>query len=542
MKKTKILVILIIVLLIFIGTFFVIKELLNDDVSDILIISRDGVEYSLKKEKNYKNIIKDLSDFEDISENNNFKKKIEEIIVIKRGLFKESKYEVDLLPRKNSVKIREVDGENRVYLLKKEFAQYILDYYLDVESREFIKEDTDDLTVEGRKIKNSDFFIYYDGTYEEYNVNNESDDKINKEIKDEKKIILKINEPDIKFDLKSDLNRYLKITKDGEDFWSGSFEEKLFVPSESGIYEYYVYTEKSNDLVKYQKKYHFIVDLELPSYYIFSSTEMEQGGFIELIVKNPRVDEEPFIKSDHSIDLKFTKDKNGGYISVIPSSYGRQIGKMNIKYGYKDDVREKEIKITERNFSVQELEVSQDVVQKTMTDEAYDEFNKYYPPSLTKDLYFPDVSSVNDMNFVLPTSGVLTTEYGETRHINGSPTHYHHSGLDIAWDSETEVLSTADGVVALARNLQLTGNTVVISHGFGIFSTYYHLSEIDVKEGDFVKMGSKIGFQGNTGFSTGVHLHFMISYGDVNLEPGYFIYKEKVTYENYKNLFGDKAR
>jgi murein DD-endopeptidase MepM/ murein hydrolase activator NlpD len=137
----------------------------------------------------------------------------------------------------------------------------------------------------------------------------------------------------------------------------------------------------------------------------------------------------------------------------------------------------------------------------------------------------------------LPVGGRLTTEFGETRYVNDFPTSYRHLGLDIAAPEGTEVKASNRGKVVLARSLILTGNTVMIDHGEGLFSVYHHLLKLSVKAGAVVERGQKIGEVGSTGFSTGPHLHFMISYFTTNLEPGYVLFGQPVTYENYEELF-----
>ena len=69
----------------------------------------------------------------------------------------------------------------------------------------------------------------------------------------------------------------------------------------------------------------------------------------------------------------------------------------------------------------------------------------------------------------------------------------------------------------------MTGNTVVIEHGYGLKSIYYHMSELDCKVGDMVKKGDIIGKVGSTGFSTGPHLHFSMAVNTVWINPWQFI-------------------
>jgi murein DD-endopeptidase MepM/ murein hydrolase activator NlpD len=63
------------------------------------------------------------------------------------------------------------------------------------------------------------------------------------------------------------------------------------------------------------------------------------------------------------------------------------------------------------------------------------------------------------------------------------------------------------------------------------------MRDLSVKTGEIVERGQKIGAVGTTGFSTGPHLHFMISYYSMNLEPGYFLVGQPITYENYQEYF-----
>jgi len=110
-------------------------------------------------------------------------------------------------------------------------------------------------------------------------------------------------------------------------------------------------------------------------------------------------------------------------------------------------------------------------------------------------------------SFMIPVEGRLTTPYGHTRYVNGKFSGS-HLALDLAEKQGTPIKATNDGVVVLADSLYLTGNSIYIDHGMGLFSQYAHMSELKVKTGDTVKRGDVIGLVGSTGFSTGPHLHF----------------------------------
>jgi len=111
--------------------------------------------------------------------------------------------------------------------------------------------------------------------------------------------------------------------------------------------------------------------------------------------------------------------------------------------------------------------------------------------------------------------GLISSYFGEQRSFNGGPVQGHHGGTDFAEPEGADVFATSDGVVVLSGRYLIRGNLVVIDHGGGVFSSYGHLSERLVAEGDVVKQGQLIGKVGTTGLSTGPHLHWEMSVGGV---------------------------
>ncbi len=120
--------------------------------------------------------------------------------------------------------------------------------------------------------------------------------------------------------------------------------------------------------------------------------------------------------------------------------------------------------------------------------------------------------------WLMPVQGALTARYGEQRSINGSTPAGHHGGTDIGAAEGTPVIATNGGRVVLARALKVRGNMVVIDHGGGLFSGYAHLSAIHVTEGQVVAPGDRIADVGNTGLSTGAHLHWEMASQGVLLD------------------------
>ncbi len=95
-----------------------------------------------------------------------------------------------------------------------------------------------------------------------------------------------------------------------------------------------------------------------------------------------------------------------------------------------------------------------------------------------------------------------------------------HSGTDYAAPKGTPTYAVADGVIVVThQDMFLSGKTVLVNHGYGVFSAYSHLSQIDVKIGQTVKQGDIIGKIGATGRATGPHLHFTITWYSTRVDP-----------------------
>jgi len=121
-----------------------------------------------------------------------------------------------------------------------------------------------------------------------------------------------------------------------------------------------------------------------------------------------------------------------------------------------------------------------------------------------------------------PAVGVLTDGYGSRKDpITGRRAF--HRGLDISARRGTPVFAPADGVVVFTGRNGGLGKTVRISHGFGFTTMYGHLNEITAKLGEEIHRGEVIGTVGNTGRSTGAHLHYEVHEDGKSVDPLYYI-------------------
>jgi murein DD-endopeptidase MepM/ murein hydrolase activator NlpD len=110
-----------------------------------------------------------------------------------------------------------------------------------------------------------------------------------------------------------------------------------------------------------------------------------------------------------------------------------------------------------------------------------------------------------------------------------------HSGLDFTAPQGTPIYATGDGVVTTAGNSTGTGNHVVINHGYGYETEYMHMVRIKARAGQKVKRGEVIGWVGNTGASTGPHVHYEVHINGSPVDPVYFFFND-LTAEQYDRV------
>jgi murein DD-endopeptidase MepM/ murein hydrolase activator NlpD len=127
-----------------------------------------------------------------------------------------------------------------------------------------------------------------------------------------------------------------------------------------------------------------------------------------------------------------------------------------------------------------------------------------------------------DLDFELPAKGRMSGVFGSRRFFNKQPRRP-HSGLDIAAPTGTAVKAPAQGTVIDTGDFFFNGNTVLVAHGQGLISGYFHLSAIEVKPGQQINKGDLLGRIGATGRVTGPHLHWNIYLNRTKVDPALFV-------------------
>ena len=159
-------------------------------------------------------------------------------------------------------------------------------------------------------------------------------------------------------------------------------------------------------------------------------------------------------------------------------------------------------------------------VEKKFTEPSPEQLQQIAEGVKIKDDYLNRVTPTRewDGKFTAPADASISDVYGSQRIFNGKAQRPHY-GLDFRVPTGTPVAAMNSGTVLLARFLYFEGNCVVIDHGQGLLTLYFHLSEIKVKEGDSIKRGQEIGLSGGTGRATGPHLHVAVRWQGTYLDP-----------------------
>ena len=231
-------------------------------------------------------------------------------------------------------------------------------------------------------------------------------------------------------------------------------------------------------------------------------------------IENPKL---TFLNKNYDFfENPFKKDS---YYILLPISYYEKPKKEPIIVSYFENGKKvfkgKNLYINKGDYKTETLSVSSSKVELSQEDKqrVKKEFEE------TKEIYtkkHPNILWKDD--FIYPLDSKITSDFGNARLFNNTLRSY-HTGTDFRAPIGTPIKASNSGIVRVAKDRFYGGKSVVIDHGHGVFSGYFHLDEFKVKLGDFVKRGDIIALSGNTGRSTGPHLHFMFKIDDVIVNP-----------------------
>lgn len=240
-----------------------------------------------------------------------------------------------------------------------------------------------------------------------------------------------------------------------------------------------------------------------------SSPMVKQGEFITLTLPGDFKGVITFKEAE----IKYYSHEDA-QVAFIPVHYSTPVGSYPLRVSVgEDEIFREDITVTDGNFKKSYITVDSKMQQKRSPENMKKMINharEARRESTKRKLWTG--------TFILPVDAPTSSPFGAIRFVNGSVSGY-HSGLDFAAPVGTPVKAPNNGRVVLAMYLTSSGNTIIIDHGYNLFTSYSHLDILEVHKGQEVAKGDLIATTGNTGFTTGPHLHFTASVGNIFVNP-----------------------
>jgi len=246
-----------------------------------------------------------------------------------------------------------------------------------------------------------------------------------------------------------------------------------------------------------------------------SPSNPQLGDTLSVIVQqDPTISSTPTVKMGQKTYPTFVTS-SGKFRALLPTSPLDQPGTLQIQVQGGGEVKNLTVPLRNRSFPTQRIRLS-GAAGAEATQHELDRVAAF------KNLETPE--KYWNGPFVKPNSGRISTGYGLRRYYNGVfAKDYYHRGVDYAGGTGSPVMAPAAGRIALvgrvSEGFRVHGNVVGIDHGQGVTSIMMHLSRIDVREGQMVKAGQRVGAVGSTGAATGPHLHWGLYVHGISVDP-----------------------
>ena len=247
-------------------------------------------------------------------------------------------------------------------------------------------------------------------------------------------------------------------------------------------------------------------------------TEVVQGGIAELEISGAGL---------AAIEGRFGKEKipfyrnaRGNFAALLGIDLEAQPGpaKLHINATTRAGTsRESDISLPIKGKSFPQEEISVAAEFDQLTPEVLERVRKEQE-QFARALAISTPTRLWEEPFVMPVNMGVSSPFGYRRVINGTP-RAPHTGVDLRAPMATEVCAANNGRVALIGDFFFSGKSVVLDHGGGLYTFYFHLSEFKVQEGQDVHTGDVIGLSGMSGRVTGPHLHWSARLNGARIDP-----------------------
>ena len=250
-----------------------------------------------------------------------------------------------------------------------------------------------------------------------------------------------------------------------------------------------------------------------------------KGGLHIYELKDYDLNNNIFLNNKQLLTIEY-EDK---YFLIHAIPYESKLGKNSFEIKINDNISYLSFDVEKKNFDTQNIRIDSKYIKPgNDSQKRIDlERNKL---RIAKDAWYNESP---DLKFIIPADGIITGKFGTKRFYNGEEGSF-HNGLDIAAAKGSPIISPSKGKVILTGNYYYNGKFIVIDHGKGLKSIFIHLEDILAEEGEVISKGDLIGKIGNTGKSTGPHLHWSLLLNKTYVDPEYFLDNQIIDYFSLK--------
>ncbi len=200
--------------------------------------------------------------------------------------------------------------------------------------------------------------------------------------------------------------------------------------------------------------------------------------------------------------------------AIVAVDYFTEPGKYELAVSVNGSVLRQTVEVVKKDYPVQRLTLPKNMVELSPKNERRVEREQ----KRMADIWPNEHERSWTGDFISPLDGELITPFGVRRFINNIPKSP-HTGIDVAGEKGDKIRAPNDAVVALVDDQFFGGRSVVLDHGQGIYTMFFHLSKVLVRKGQKIKKGEVFALVGATGRATGPHLHWGVRIQGARVDP-----------------------
>ena len=250
-----------------------------------------------------------------------------------------------------------------------------------------------------------------------------------------------------------------------------------------------------------------------------SSSKVENANTVLVKINEKNISEPKLTFDKQNINFYKNPFSSDSYYALLPISYYQKLGENRVIVSYIENgtkvFKGLDLDIIDGKYKSEVINVKPSIFKpnkqrvartKKEYQDAMDVYNSSSP-----ELYWNE-------DFTYPLNSKITSDFGTKRVYNKELKSY-HGGTDFQAKDNTPIIASNSGIVRISQNRFYAGNSIVIDHGQGVYSCYFHLNTMNYKVGEFIKKGEVLGLSGSTGRVTGPHLHFTFRINGLQVDP-----------------------